>query len=121
MGRYTRIEAEDLPANYEAEEAVLGGILIDPGMMVEVAAILDGPENFGREKNGWILIGVYSEEENLGIGEILSSDQSALDAFIERKLKEGGISLQEESRVTVIVNPDPAYEIKPNERAIIIP
>ncbi len=77
--------------------------------------------NHFRTKNGWILIGVYSEEENLGIGEILSSDQSALDAFIERKLKEGGISLQEESRVTVVVNPDPDYPIKPNERAIIIP
>ncbi|MFH1853401.1 MAG: NAD-binding protein [Candidatus Neomarinimicrobiota bacterium] len=74
-----------------------------------------------REKEGWILVGVYSEEENLGIGEILSADSSALDAFIERKLKEGGISLQEESRVSVTVNPNSHYQIKPNERAIIIP
>lgn len=74
-----------------------------------------------REENGWILIGVYSEEENLGIGEILSADSSALDAFIERKLKEGGISLQEESRVSVVINPGADYLINPNERAIIIP
>ncbi len=77
--------------------------------------------NHFREKNGWILVGVYSEEENLGIGEVLSADSSALDAFIERKLKEGGISLQEESRVSVVVNPENDYPIKPNERAIIIP
>lgn len=74
-----------------------------------------------REKNGWILIGLFSEEENLGIGEILSADSSALDAFIERKLKEGGISLQEESKVSVAINPGPDYTIKPNERAIIVP
>ncbi len=74
-----------------------------------------------RAENGWILIGVYSEEENLGIGEILSADSSALDAFIERKLKEGGISLQEESRVSVVINPGADYLINPNERAIIIP
>ncbi len=74
-----------------------------------------------REESGWILIGVYSEEENLGIGEILSADSSALDAFIERKLKEGGISLQEESRVSVVINPGADYLINPNERAIIIP
>jgi replicative DNA helicase len=55
MGRYTAtVREEDLPANYEAEEAVLGGILIDSGMMVDVAAILKGPENFGREKNGQV-------------------------------------------------------------------
>ncbi len=74
-----------------------------------------------REKNGWILIGLFSEEENLGIGEILSADSSALDAFIERKLKEGGISLQEESKVSVAINPGSNYTIKPNERAIIVP
>ncbi len=77
--------------------------------------------NYFREKKGWILIGVYSEEENLGIGEILSADSSALDAFIERKLKEGGISLQDESRVSVVINPSRDYLINPNERAIIIP
>lgn len=74
-----------------------------------------------RDKENWILVGVFSEEENLGIGEILSSDTSALDAFIERKLKEGGISLQEESKVRPIINPDRDYRIKSEEQAIIIP
>ena len=74
-----------------------------------------------RNKNGSLLIGVYSEEENLGIGEVLSADSSALDAFIERKLKEGGVSLQEESKISTVINPEKNYKIKDGERAIIIP
>ena len=74
-----------------------------------------------RQKNGSILVGLFSEEENLGIGEVLSADSSALDAFIERKLKEGGISLQEESKISTVVNPHNEYLIKDGERAIIIP
>lgn len=74
-----------------------------------------------REESGTILVGLFSEEENLGLGAILSSDSSSLDAFIERKLKEGGISLQEESKINVIINPRQEYLIKKNERAIVIP
>ena len=74
-----------------------------------------------KDKDGSILIGVFSEDENLGIGAILSSDASALDAFIERKLKDGGISLQEESKINVVVNPGKDYILKEGERAIIIP
>lgn len=77
--------------------------------------------NHFHENMNAILIGVFSEEENLGIGEVLSADTSALDAFIERKLKEGGISLQEESKITTVINPDKNYIIKDGERAIIIP
>ncbi len=74
-----------------------------------------------RNNKGSLLIGVFSEEENLGIGEVLSADSSALDAFIERKLKEGGVSLQEESKISTVINPDNNYIIKDGERAIIIP
>ena len=74
-----------------------------------------------RKKDGSLLIGVFSEDENLGIGAILSSDASALDAFIERKLKEGGISLQEESKINVVINPGDNYTLSKGEQAIIIP
>ena len=74
-----------------------------------------------RNKDGSVLIGVFSEDANLGIGAILSSDASALDSFIERKLKEGGISLQEESKINVVVNPQDGYIISEEERAIVIP
>ena len=74
-----------------------------------------------RSTNGWILVGMYSEEENLGIGEVLSADSSALDAFIERKLNEGGISLQEESKVTTVINPKNNFLIEEGQRAIVFP
>ena len=77
--------------------------------------------NYFRSTNGWILVGVFSEEENLGIGEVLSADSSALDAFIERKLNEGGISLQEESKVTTVINPKSNFIIEEGQRAIVIP
>jgi len=41
------------PQNVEAEEAVLGALLIDPGAIVRVATILK-PEDFYLEKHGWI-------------------------------------------------------------------
>jgi hypothetical protein len=36
-------------------------------------------------------------------------------------LKEGGISLQEESKINVVVNPQDGYIISEEERAIVIP
>ena len=77
--------------------------------------------NHYRDKNGALLVGLYYEDENLGIGSILSSDTSSLDNFIEQKLKEGGISLQEQSKVHVNVNPSADHIIKEGEKALLIP
>ena len=77
--------------------------------------------NHYRDKNGALLVGLYYEDENLGIGSILSSDTSSLDNFIEQKLKEGGISLQEQSKVHVNVNPSADRIIKEGEKALLIP
>ena len=41
------------PHNTEAEEAVLGSLLIDPDAIFKVASFLE-PKDFYREKNGWI-------------------------------------------------------------------
>ncbi|MEJ2733665.1 MAG: replicative DNA helicase [Anaerolineae bacterium] len=41
------------PQSVEAEEAVLGSILIDPDAVIRVAAMLK-PEDFYREKHGWV-------------------------------------------------------------------
>lgn len=41
------------PHSIEAEEAVLGSLLIDPDAILEVATFLR-PEDFSREKNRWI-------------------------------------------------------------------
>lgn len=77
--------------------------------------------NHLRKEHNYVLVGLFTQDENLGIGAILSSDLSALDAFIEKKLKEGGISLQEESKIHVTINPEKDYIIQDNEWAIIIP
>jgi replicative DNA helicase len=42
-----------VPANPEAEEAVVGSLLIDPDAVLKVASFLQ-PEDFYRERNGWI-------------------------------------------------------------------
>jgi replicative DNA helicase len=41
------------PQNVEAEEAVLGALLIDPDVIIRVATILR-PEDFYRERHAWI-------------------------------------------------------------------
>jgi replicative DNA helicase len=41
------------PQNVEAEEAVLGALLIDPDTIIRVATIIK-PDDFYREKHGWI-------------------------------------------------------------------
>lgn len=54
MGKNGNGHREELmPINVEAEEAVLGGILIDNHAMVEASTIV-GPDDFSREKNRWI-------------------------------------------------------------------
>ncbi|MFN2289908.1 MAG: replicative DNA helicase [Anaerolineae bacterium] len=52
MTESTRIERLP-PQNVEAEEAVLGALLIDPDAIIRVATLLK-PTDFYREKNGWI-------------------------------------------------------------------
>ncbi|NOZ04018.1 MAG: hypothetical protein GXO92_05360 [FCB group bacterium] len=138
-----RANADEVVLSDDFGAYMLASHVMDPGIPQVINTLLDNksPSRFKRvnipgefvgktydelftyfrKKHGWVMIGVYSEEENLGIGEILSADTSALDAFIERKLKEGGISLQEESKINTVINPDYDYVIKEGERAIVIP
>lgn len=51
-----------IPANLEAEEAVLGSLLIDPDAVLKVASFLR-PDDFYREKNGWIYQAVLDLHE----------------------------------------------------------
>jgi replicative DNA helicase len=53
------------PQNIEAEEAVLGALLIDPDAVIRVATILR-PDDFYREKHGWIydsVLGLHERRE----------------------------------------------------------
>jgi len=74
-----------------------------------------------RKEHGWMTIGLYREEKQEGLGNILSADTSQLDAFIERKLREAGQTLDEGSRTTVLINPPDDYVIKEGDGAIVIP
>jgi len=74
-----------------------------------------------KSKENCICIGLYMENENVGFGDFLSSESDALDAFIERKLKEAGHSLSEESKVDIIINPNDEQIVQNGQGAIIIP
>ncbi len=74
-----------------------------------------------REDTGCICVGLYTEEEKLGMADFLSADTSSLDAFIERKLKEAGHSMKHENKVSILMNPKSDHIIKKDERVIIIP
>jgi replicative DNA helicase len=53
------------PQSIEAEEAVLGALLIDPDAIIRVATVLR-PEDFYREKHGWIYdvdLGLHERRE----------------------------------------------------------
>ena len=50
------------PQNIEAEEAVLGALLIDPDAIIRLTTILR-PEDFYREKNAWIYDAVLALHE----------------------------------------------------------
>ncbi len=143
MTHLKRANADEVVLSDDLSSFIVASHIIDPGIPQIVSKLLDNrstsrfmrvdvPKEFigktfdelftyFRQEEHWILVGLYSEDEQLGIGEILTSDTSALDAFIERKLKEGGISLNDESRVNTIINPDNTYEIKEGEGAIVIP
>ena len=68
-----------------------------------------------------LCIGLFTESHNVGFADFLSSDSDALDAFIEKKLRAAGKSLNEENKVNLNLNPKNDYIIKESEGAILIP
>jgi voltage-gated potassium channel len=75
--------------------------------------------HFKKTKN-WILIGIVTEEETVGLNDILSHDMSAVDSFIERKFKEAGINVAEKMGMRVDVNPPFDYQIQKRDLGVII-
>ena len=138
-----RAEADEVVVSDDYSLNILASHIVDPGVPQLSSHLINAnsdsrflrksiPSNFVgkkygelfdhyRGRNGALLIGLFYEDENLGIGSILSSDTSSLDKFIEQKLKEGGISLQEQSKVHVNVNPSVDHVIKEGEKALLIP
>jgi voltage-gated potassium channel len=73
-----------------------------------------------REEEKAILIGVFNESEQIAFTELLSSDTSQLDAYIEKKLKMARHSLGERNKMEINLNPDDDYVIKEKDIAILI-
>ena len=76
--------------------------------------------NYFYTENNEICLGIYSDEENMGISELLSSDASALDKFIETKLKEAGHSLEEKNKLNINLNPNKDDIISKGQGAIVL-
>ncbi len=71
-------------------------------------------------ENGKICLGLFNNVDNVGISDILSSDNSALDKFIENKLKDAGHSLNEQHKLNIILNPNKETIIQKNQGAILL-
>jgi len=76
--------------------------------------------NYFFSEKGYICIGLYNIEESVGISDILSSDNSVLDKFIEKKLMEAGHSLNEQNKLNLMLNPEKNLIIKKGQGALII-
>ena len=74
---------------------------------------------FYNEKHE-ICIGTFYEEKNIGISEFLSSDASALDKFIEKKLEDSGHSFEEKNKLNVDINPNKDTIINKGQGALIV-
>ncbi len=53
---------KSIPANMEAERAVLGALMIDPDAIIKIANFLR-PEDFYRERHAWIYAAMFSLNE----------------------------------------------------------
>ena len=71
-------------------------------------------------KYGSICLGLFNNEKNMGISDVLSADTSALDMFIEQKLNDAGHSLNKKNNVNIILNPDKNEIIHEEQGAILL-
>ena len=73
------------------------------------------------KNNNQLCIGLYIENSAMGYEQLFSSESEsdALDKFIERKLKEAGHGLKENT-IDVILNPDNNFIIKEGQGVLLI-
>ena len=76
--------------------------------------------NYFYKNKQEICIGTFIHEENISIAEFLSSDATALDKLIEKKLKEGGHDFDEKNKLNVSINPDKKTIIQKGQGALVI-
>jgi voltage-gated potassium channel len=71
-------------------------------------------------KQGKILLGIYREEKNIQIDDILSDDSSYLDEFIRKKFAEAGRTNIKDNNIDINLLPDAETEISELDVAIVV-
>ena len=136
-----RANADEIITNENFKSFLAATHVIEPGVPQAVNQLLDvhSPHRFKSEKvpedligktfkelfeyykgKDSICIGTYLENESIGISEFLSSEEDVLDKFIEKKIKESGHNLSEQSQVKVFINPENEHIISKGEGALLI-
>ncbi len=73
-----------------------------------------------KKQFNYTVLGIVTEQQAMSLNDILLHDTSAIDAFIERKFKEAGISVDERSGVRITVNPPFAHVLKKGDEAVVL-
>lgn len=79
--------------------------------------------DYYRTKHQAILIALASEDTGMSVNDILGGDNSAIDDFIRQLFSEaekGMLGDAKHQKMGTLVNPDDAYQIQAQERAIVI-
>lgn len=113
------------PGIAQAVSALLGPEEGSRLQRVKVPAELVGKrfaemQEYFRTRLGSIAIGLVAEEAGVKLSDVLSSDYSAIDSFIERKFKAAGLDMADKGGLRLNLNPPPDYVIRPKEDAIVI-
>lgn len=77
-------------------------------------------QEYFKSQRNIIVIGFVTQEESVKIADILSSDYTAIDTFIERKFKAAGLDLKEKGGLRLNLNPPLDYIVQEKEDAIVI-
>jgi len=73
------------PHSIEAEEAVIGSLLVDPDAIIEIASFLR-PEDFYRDRNRWayeVCFSLYDRPEPVPVSQITVADELARRGKLE--------------------------------------
>jgi len=73
-----------------------------------------------KQQFNYTVLGIVTEQQAMSLNDILLHDTSAIDAFIERKFREAGISVDERAGVRVTVSPPFAHILKKGDEAVVL-
>lgn len=77
-------------------------------------------QEYFKSQRNTIVIGFVAQEESVKIADILSSDYTAIDSFIERKFKAAGLDLREKGGLRLNLNPPLDYIAQEKEDVIVV-